>query len=107
MHHARSPLLSLLRLVDKVDIVLVSLRACHVIVTSSATIFVRRHGFHHVSVLRQLCVTSPCGALIGPPTAFRRNGPSVPWGVLAGTHWGDDLSRVMSHQSANPCGCVM
>ena len=26
-----------------------------------------------------LSVTSPCGALIGPPTAFRRNGPSVPW----------------------------
>ena len=50
-----------------------------------------------------LCVTSPCGALIGPPTAFRRNGPSVPWvGVLAGFHWGDDSSRVMSHQSANP-----
>ena len=23
-------------------------------------------------------------------------------GVLAGTHWGDDSSRVMSHQSANP-----
>ena len=24
-------------------------------------------------------VTSPFGALFGPPTAFRRNGPSVPW----------------------------
>ena len=23
-------------------------------------------------------------------------------GVLAGTHWGDDSSRVLSHQSANP-----
>ena len=23
-------------------------------------------------------------------------------GVRAGTHWGDDSSRVMSHQSANP-----
>ena len=38
---------------------------------------------------------------MGPPTAFRRNGPSTV-GVLAGTHWGDDSSRVMSHQSANP-----
>ena len=31
-----------------------------------------------------LCVTSPCGALIGPPTAFRRNGPSVQWVSLSG-----------------------
>ena len=31
-----------------------------------------------------LCVTSPCGALIGPPTAFRRHGPSVPWVSLPG-----------------------
>ena len=31
-----------------------------------------------------LCVTSPCGALIGPPTAFRRNGPSVLWVSLPG-----------------------
>ena len=50
-----------------------------------------------------LCLTSPCGELIGPPTAFRRNGPSVPWVSLPGptgvmTHPG----RMMSHQSANP-----
>ena len=44
-----------------------------------------------------------CGVGVGPPTAFRRNGPNVPWVSLAGTHWGDDSSRVMSHQSANPC----
>ena len=25
-----------------------------------------------------LCVTSPCGALIGPPTGFRHNGPTMP-----------------------------
>ena len=31
-----------------------------------------------------MCVTSPCGALIGPPTAFRRNGTSVPWVSLPG-----------------------
>ena len=69
-----------------------------------------------------------CVVGVGPPTAFRRNGPSVPWvslpgptgvmtldesspqctvGVLAGTHWGDDSSSVMSHQSANLCGCVV
>ena len=29
-------------------------------------------------------------------------GPQCTVGVLAGTHWGDDSSRVMSHQSANP-----
>ena len=31
-----------------------------------------------------LCVTSPRGALIGPPTAFRRHGSSVPWVSLPG-----------------------
>ena len=29
-------------------------------------------------------------------------GPQCTVGVLAGTHWGDDSSRVLSHQSANP-----
>ena len=29
-------------------------------------------------------------------------GPRCTGGVLARTHWGDDSSRVMSHQSANP-----
>ena len=28
--------------------------------------------------------------------------PKCTVGVLAGTHWGDDSSKVMSHQSANP-----
>ena len=49
-----------------------------------------------------LCVTSPCAALIGPPMAFRRKGHQCAVGVLGGSHWGDDSSRVMSHQSANP-----
>ena len=30
------------------------------------------------------------------------HGPQCTVGVLAGTHWGDGSSRVMSHQSANP-----
>ena len=29
-------------------------------------------------------------------------GPQCTVGVLAGTHWGDDSSRVMSHQNPNP-----
>ena len=28
--------------------------------------------------------------------------PQFTVGVLVGTHWGDDSSKVMSHQSANP-----
>ena len=45
-----------------------------------------------------LCVTSsPFGALIGPPTAFRRSGPSVLWVSLPGP-----TGVMMSHQSANP-----
>ena len=54
-----------------------------------------------------LLAASHFGRVVGPPTASRRNGPSVRVGVLAGTHWGDDSSRVTSHQSANPCGCVV
>ena len=31
-----------------------------------------------------LCTTSPDGAFVGPPTTFRRIGPSVPWVSLPG-----------------------
>ena len=48
-----------------------------------------------------------CGVGVGPPTAFRRNGPSVPWVSFPGPTGCDDSSRVMSDQSANPCGCVV
>ena len=37
-------------------------------------------------------VTSPIGALIGPPTAFPRTGPSVPWVSLPGP------TGVITHQ---------
>ena len=32
-------------------------------------------------------------ACCGPPTASPRAGPSVPWGVLAGTQWGAPMPR--------------
>ena len=41
-------------------------------------------------------VTSPFGALFGPPTAFRRKGPSVPWASSPGP------TGVMTHQGDEP-----
>ena len=50
---------------------------------------------------RDSCVFKPIGTLIGPPTAFPRTGLCL---VVSspGPTWGDDSSRVMSHQNANP-----
>ena len=47
-------------------------------------VFVRRHVLSSRLSAPSLRVTSPCGALIGPPTAFRRNGPCVPCVSLQG-----------------------
>ena len=81
-------------------------------ITTLNPFFIWRKGYAVQRVCRKTCllcclsdvsqrVTSPFGSLIGPPTAFRRNGPSVPW-CPCRDPLGDDSSRVMNHQSANP-----
>ena len=55
-----------------------------------------------------LCVTSPCGALIGPPTAFRRNGPHVPWVSLPGPTGVTTHPRWWATKAPTTlCGCVV
>ena len=43
-----------------------------------------------------------CGVGVRPTHGLPSERPQRTVGVLAGTHWGDDSSRVMSYQSANP-----
>ena len=77
------------------------------VVTCSATMFVGRHVCCAVCVMRHCILTLPFVSLVsGHPRPSLATAP-VTVGVLAGTHWGDDSSSVMSHQSANPCGCVV
>ena len=45
--------------------------------------------------------TSPYKALVQQPAGSPRTGPQCTVCVLPRTHWGDDSSRVMGHQSAN------
>ena len=46
-----------------------------------------------------LRVTSPFGAVVRATHGLVAYGPQGTMGVLAGTHWGDESPRVMSHQS--------
>ena len=60
----------------------------------------------HCSILN--CAPLPCCCFIlnGPPTASRRNGPMVLRVSLPGPT-GDTPSKMMNHQSANPCERVL
>ena len=52
-------------------------------------------------MMRHSASLRPLARCSGHPRPSRVR-PQCTVGVLAGTHWNDDSSKVMSHQSANP-----